>query len=657
MSSFLFLFSGLLFLLMNGPALAQVTQLPALTPDERVRQLFLFSATWGADSLPMLRQLDSVRIVARQLGDERLFWYANLQRFVGRIYAEDALDKLHGRTSKLRPHDRIVTESSIEQCPVPVVRAAFYCAYGRWCYQGDELEKGLGYMFRGRRMLEKIGYANVPEAVNYLTLFGHHYYYHGEYQKAIDYLEQIKKFPNPGLVLPCAYLNTLGLAYMRLKKYDRAEPIFRDAIRLAQADHHGDWVAIATGNLGNTLRLIGRNREALPMLYADVALNEKGVPTSSATTCFLIAQALAALDSTAKAATYIAHGRRLQTDHTDPGFRGHYYLAQTQYFKKMGNYRLALLYQDSTLLFNESLREATQSKLLTNAEHNMNAEQYLSDMRQVETEKESALAIRNLSLGILSVLLISLVVGLVQYRTIRRTNSQLSDKNRLIEEKGERLAEQSEQLQTLMRELHHRVKNNLAIVSSLLNLQTYRLSDTEAIEAVQESQRRVEAMSLIHQRLYRTDAVTTINMADYVTDLVESLMAAYGFEPDQFDLTIRVEEPEVDVDVAIPMGLILNELLTNAFKYAYSSTGHRIGLRKRPALHIALHQTDGLTLEVQDNGPGLDLSQWHSPDAADAPAEASSFGHQLIASLTEQIGGTLTVENRNGAYFQVMVKG
>lgn len=656
MSSFFFLFSGLLFLLMNGPALAQVKQ-PAMTPDERVRQLFLFSATWGPDSIPGLRRIDSVRAVAQKLGDERLFWYANLHRIMCRVCAEDALDRLRGKISKLRAHDRIITGAFAEQCPVPMVRAAFYCAYGRWCYQGDELEKGLGYMFRGRRMLEKIGYANIPEAVNYLTLFGHHYYYHGEYQKAIDYLEQIKKFPNPGLVLPSAYLNTLGLAYTRLKKYDRAEPIFRDAIRLAQADHHDDWVAIATGNLGNTLRLIGRNREALPMLYADVALTKKGVPTSSATTCFLIAQALTALDSTAKAATYIAHGRRLQNDPTDPGFRAHYYLAQTRYFKKTGDYRLALLYQDSTLLFNESLREATQSKLLTNAEHNMNAEQYLSDMRQVETEKESALAIRNLSLGILSVLLISLVVGLVQYRTIRRTNSQLSDKNRLIEEKGERLAEQSEQLQTLMRELHHRVKNNLAIVSSLLNLQTYRLSDTEAIEAVQESQRRVEAMSLIHQRLYRTDAVTTIDMAHYITDLVESLMAAYGFEPDQFDLTIRVEDPEVDVDVAIPMGLILNELLTNAFKYAYSSNGHRIGGRKRPALHIALHQTDGLTLEVQDNGPGLDLSQWHSPDAADAPAEASSFGHQLIASLTEQIGGTLTVENRNGAYFQVMVKG
>lgn len=269
-----------------------------------------------------------------------------------------------------------------------------------------------------------------------------------------------------------------------------------------------------------------------------------------------------------------------------------------------------------------------------------------------ELSQQNALKARQMAFlsGGLALVLLLLGVSFAQYTAIRRANAQLSGQNRVIAETSERLAEQSNQLRTLMRELHHRVKNNLAIVSSLLNLQTYRLTDSGAIEAVQESQRRVEAMSLIHQRLYRTDAVTTINMTDYITDLAESLMAAYGYGPDTFDLSVRVNDPELDVDAAIPLGLILNELLTNSFKYAYGNNRHRIGRLKQPSLRIDLWKDNGLTLEVQDNGPGLDLSQWQNLDV-----DTDSFGRQLIWSLSEQVGGKITVDNRDGAYFQLTI--
>ena len=178
------------------------------------------------------------------------------------------------------------------------------------------------------------------------------------------------------------------------------------------------------------------------------------------------------------------------------------------------------------------------------------------------------------------------VIGLsftmyIDSKNKQRSNALLVKQRNEIEEKSDRLTHQSEQLQTLMRELHHRVKNNLAIVSGLLNLQTYRLSDqnrtggdadfrpagrSEAIEAMQESGRRVEAMSLIHQRLYRigtlaigapgADTITTINMADYITELAENLMAAYGYHADTFALSVAADQPAVgvDVDVAIPLG-------------------------------------------------------------------------------------------------------
>ncbi len=269
--------------------------------------------------------------------------------------------------------------------------------------------------------------------------------------------------------------------------------------------------------------------------------------------------------------------------------------------------------------------------------------QRIAELDQENTRRERQLVGLAAGLGLLFLLL---GIMAVQYRLIRRANRKLSTQNTVIARSNEQITEQSSQLRTLMRELHHRVKNNLAIVSSLLALQSYRLTDDGAARAVREGQRRVEAMALIHQRLYRTDTVTRIDMADYITDLAESLMRAYGYGPDSFDLHLTVEQHDMDVDVAIPLGLILNELLTNAFKYAYT----RPAIGHRPSLHVALRQQDGLTLEVQDNGPGVNLTHWQTPDL-----DTDSFGRQLIWSLTEQVGGQLRVRNHNGAHFQLII--
>ena len=144
---------------------------------------------------------------------------------------------------------------------------------------------------------------------------------------------------------------------------------------------------------------------------------------------------------------------------------------------------------------------------------------------------------------VLMLVLLGSLVG--QYVVIRRTNRRLSVQNGIITVNSEQLVAQSDQLRVLMKELHHRVKNNLAIVSSLLKLQSNRLDDEKAIQAVRVGQQRVEAMSLIHQRLYQTDQLTTVNMTEYLTDLAASLIRAYGYQPDSFDLQLNVDLPEL----------------------------------------------------------------------------------------------------------------
>ena len=271
--------------------------------------------------------------------------------------------------------------------------------------------------------------------------------------------------------------------------------------------------------------------------------------------------------------------------------------------------------------------EKTRAILELQAQYDTQAKQrQIADLGSRNLEKTRQVEYMSGGLGLMA-LLISLLVG--QYLMIRRSNRKLATQNGVI-------TANSQQLETLMKELHHRVKNNLAIVSSLLSLQASNLQDEKAVQAVRVGQQRVEAMALIHQRLYQTDGITTINIRSYLTDLARSLMYAYGYSDRDFDLVIDAEDRKLDVDVAIPLGLIANELITNAFKYAYAQSQY-------PRLRIGLHTQNGLTLEVQDNGPGINPDDWVLRSGR------PSFGKRLVTSLSDQLDGQVEFIQQDGA--------
>jgi len=296
-------------------------------------------------------------------------------------------------------------------------------------------------------------------------------------------------------------------------------------------------------------------------------------------------------------------------------------------YKSIGKSDSALKYYQLYDMLDDSLTNISKSAQIAEMQTKYETEKKQAEIERLGTENTGkSKRILLLSVGILALLSL---IGLLLWLYGR------------IKKQKELISQQSGKLELMMKELHHRVKNNLQIVSSLLSLQAYKMHDNEAIAAVNESRQRVEAMSLIHQRLYKTDNLTSVNLKEYVTDLLEMLMQSYGYSHNNFDLQIDIDQDLLDVDKALPMGLIINEIVTNAFKYAYKNILH-------PSLKIAIsHVGNNLSLSIQDNGHGLDEKLWVK--------KGGSFGKQLVVTLCKQIRAEQKLDTSKGTSFTFVI--
>ena len=187
---------------------------------------------------------------------------------------------------------------------------------------------------------------------------------------------------------------------------------------------------------------------------------------------------------------------------------------------------------------------------------------------------------------------------------------------------------------TLLKEIHHRVKNNLQMVSTLLSLQSDYIEDGEAVDALKMGQSRVRSMAIIHQKLYmRDDVVAGIDAKAYLEQLVEELTTTLNVTGTDIEVRQAIEDIELDIDRLIPLGLVANEVITNAMKYAFAG-------RERGRLTVAFRrESQDLVLTIADDGVGA---------AVDLTEQSTSFGSLLIHTLAEQLEGELSVTERSG---------
>ena len=242
--------------------------------------------------------------------------------------------------------------------------------------------------------------------------------------------------------------------------------------------------------------------------------------------------------------------------------------------------------------------------------------------------------LKNVTIG--GIVLVLIIAGLLyrQSRLRKKNNRTVTLQNNLITHKNEQLENLVTEKEWLLREVHHRVKNNLQIVMSLLYSQSAYLKNKDAIDAIRDSQNRVQAIAIIHQKLYGKSNVATVVMTDYVSELVRYLSSVFDCPRHRINIRQVLEPINLDSAQAVPMGLILNEAITNSIKYAFGADGGEIMIENH------LIDSEIIWFRIADNGRGL-------PDDFNF-AETSSLGMEMMRALCKQLGSSFDIRNDSG---------
>lgn len=320
-------------------------------------------------------------------------------------------------------------------------------------------------------------------------------------------------------------------------------------------------------------------------------------------------------------------------DYSDINHRKKRHRLYALYYDRIGDYENASIYlkkitriADSLDLAYDSLKKQQLAVVagydIANKKRELDQQKILNEQfkRNMEAQDEK-----------INLVFISLIFTLLGFAGLVYAYLKSIKNQRLIAEQNHIIEASLVEKDSLLKEIHHRVKNNLQMVSSLLSLQTKNTRSKAAIEALEEGKSRVKAMALIHQKLYQNDDLSVIEMQGYIESLVNSVQSVFKKGGHNINITIDAEGVELDIDRAIPFGLILNELVSNSFKYAFPTD------KEDGKIYIHLRKTgDQGFFEYMDNGVGL-------PEDTDERASAS-MGIRLMNRLVNQLQSTLNVD-------------
>lgn len=432
----------------------------------------------------------------------------------------------------------------------------------------------------------------------------------------------------------------MGVVFKNLKDYVQAEQHYQKAIAIREETGNQLDKARALHNLGY-LKVLQKNYHAgLDFYFKSLEIKQTlGDMFGAAGTYLNIAEAYGYLGENKLAEEHFQIALNLSYNMDSRSLRCAIYKDYSLFYSRMGESDKAYAILQDYLALNDSILSLEKIRLISNLETLYWAERqalsdslHLAESQTIEAERNSS-AERQRTLIFYGVIAIGVLALLLLWSTYNRYRSMKKAKNEL-----EHTRISKEEKEVLLQEVHHRVKNNLQIIISLIRLQSDQITDELSLSVLRESQNRISSMALVHEELYRTKDFANVNVKSYFTSLVEHVAKMF-----QLDIPIATDvavgEGKMAVNVLIPLGLIANEILSNAFKYAFPN-----GKEDARVFLELKHENNNCVLTIGDNGVGMELL----PDP-----ENATLGMELIQTLTEQIDGELNIDNSNGLVYQI----
>ncbi|MBK9014147.1 MAG: tetratricopeptide repeat protein [Saprospiraceae bacterium] len=462
----------------------------------------------------------------------------------------------------------------------------------------------------------------------------------GRYEQAIRQFEEVVRLTKPlnySLGLARAY-NSLGSLYFETNEYDKALYNFRQSLSLKKEMGSPKKILTTISNMAELYLHTEQYDSCLALCEAYLPLSQKSNTSRLRPTCLFWGNGCRQNKHPALARRYLAVGEKAIGKVKNTEEMPSVYQFAAQGYALLGDYDNAYHYQVLYQTAQETNFNKEKSRIISEVEAEFETEKKEQQIAVLGKENE----LQNARIASDRNRLLALLGGLGLVGTLAfafwRNSSARKRHNEVLSQTNDQLNRKNHEVETLLREIHHRVKNNLQIISSLLRMQARRVSDEHTLEALRTGQARVRSMALLHQRLYQGDQLKEIPMHPYLTDLAQSLMDAYQVDEERIQLRLDLDNDiSLDVDTAVPLGLIANELLTNSLKYAFPD-------ERSGCLILSLKKAgDAARLEVSDDGVGFQLSD------GKPPTSRSSFGLELVESLAQKIKATPVYSSGMGA--------
>jgi len=433
-----------------------------------------------------------------------------------------------------------------------------------------------------------------------------------------------------------SYKPYAGNAYKYYKEAERLYIYSGDSISLPAV-----WSNTAKLHYDKSEYEVAYNYMQKSMNYAD----KKKHIADQITDRTLLANILCKMKKYAEAENYALEALAIAEKQGFPERKQYVFETLSRIYEGKGDYKTAYKYVSKYRDLRDSLINDEKASIIAEMQvkyEDAKKDNEINELKLEAVEKKNIeLEKKRLQTGI-STLIIGGVIGLIIFIVIvvlLIITIRLEKKNTQLQaEKKNQTEILLEQEKLLMRESHHRIKNNLQLINSILDLQSRSIADPEAKRIFSESRKRIQAISFAHQRLHGNDTVEKLNIKNFLNDLIQSIRSSSMNEDTDINLEFAVDDVSLSTEKAVPIGLIINELLTNSIKYAFPNL-------QKGCINISLNKEENiLTLIIKDNGVGMQ-----------EVVQGTGFGHQLVKSMTRQLKAEYSLSLESGVKHQFII--